>query len=471
MATLPIIQGREKSVHTNNKRQDMLIECDTNSISGVVSQRACVYCGARVVLNPVTDAAHIVHGPIGCAAYTWDIRGSLSSGEELYRNSFSTDLREEDIVFGGEKKLAAAIDALVEEIHPKAVFIYSTCVVGVIGDDVEAVCRMAQAKHGIPVLPVNSTGFAGNKKDGYKAACHTLLKLMNNAPELGEESKIDFSKPSLNFLGDFNLAAEAWIVKGYLEQLGIRVNTCFTGDATIEGIQTAKYCDLNIVQCAGSMTYLAKQMQALYGIPFISVRFLGMEDTCQSLQSIVNIIGDAKMQEKLDNLIETVRDPIEAQLVHYRKRLAGKKVALYVGGGFKATALIGQFRDLGIETVLVGTQTGSQEEYMNFKVITEEGTIILDDTNPSELEHYMKLTKADILVGGVKERPLAYKLGIAFVDHNHERKHPLAGFEGVINLAKEVEDTVNSPVWQYARRVALPRFCEAKLRSTEGKLP
>ena len=63
----------------------------------------------------------------------------------------------------------------------------------------------------------------------------------------------------------------------------------------------------------------------------------------------------------------------------------------------------------------------------------------------------MKQTGADILVGGVKERPLAYKLGIAFCDHNHERKHALAGYDGVINFTEEVNRSINSPVWQYLK--------------------
>jgi len=53
-------------------------------------------------------------------------------------------------------------------------------------------------------------------------------------------------------------------------------------------------------------------------------------------------------------------------------------------------------------------------------------------------------------VGGVKERPIAYKLGIAFCDHNHERKISLAGYSGMINLAKEVYSSVFSPVWKFA---------------------
>ena len=56
------------------------LSCDNNSLAGAMSQRACVYSGARVVLNPVTDAVHLVHGPLGCATYTWDIRGAMSSG-------------------------------------------------------------------------------------------------------------------------------------------------------------------------------------------------------------------------------------------------------------------------------------------------------------------------------------------------------------------------------------------------------
>ena len=42
--------------------------CGKASTAGSVSQRACVFCGSRVVLYPIADALHIVHGPIGCAA-------------------------------------------------------------------------------------------------------------------------------------------------------------------------------------------------------------------------------------------------------------------------------------------------------------------------------------------------------------------------------------------------------------------
>ena len=60
------------------KGQTIPLACDNNSLAGAISQRACVYSGARVVLNPVTDAVHLIHGPIGCAGYTWDTYGAQS---------------------------------------------------------------------------------------------------------------------------------------------------------------------------------------------------------------------------------------------------------------------------------------------------------------------------------------------------------------------------------------------------------
>jgi len=51
-------------------------------------------------------------------------------------------------------------------------------------------------------------------------------------------------------------------------------------------------------------------------------------------------------------------------------------------------------------------------------------------------------------VAGVKERFLAYKMGIAFCDFNHDRTIKFEGYSGMVNFAREVSITINSPVWQ-----------------------
>ncbi|MDF2567287.1 MAG: nitrogenase molybdenum-iron cofactor biosynthesis protein NifE [Oscillospiraceae bacterium] len=416
------------------------IHCDTESVSGAVSQRACVYCGARVVLNPITDAFHIVHGPIGCASYTWDIRGSLSSGSELYRNSFSTDLQEKDIVFGGAEKLTRAIDEVMETYAPKLIFVYATCIVGVIGDDVEAVCRAAEAKYHNRVIPVKAPGFAGHKAVGYRLACNALMELITPHKDIAKTKGI-------NILGDFNLAGEMWILKNYLKQLGIPVVSTITGDSSYETLIKAPSAQLNIVQCAGSMMYLAKRMEEEMGIPFMKVSFFGIDDTTSSLVRVAQALNDEECIKKAKIFTDVNSMRMRSFLEKYKPNFENKKAAIYVGGGFKAISLIRQFNEMGIETVVVGTQTGKKDEYEVIESLVNPNTVILDDANPAELETFMKEKGADILVGGVKERPLAYKLGIAFCDHNHERKHALAGYEGVENFTREINLTMNSPVW------------------------
>ncbi len=101
-----------------------------------------------------------------------------------------------------EKKLTNAIDEIIELYNPPVIFVYSTCIVGIIGDDMQAVCKAATMKHGIPVIPVQSEGFKGNKKDGYKAACNALKHLIGTKePEITSEYRI-------NLLGDFNVAGD-----------------------------------------------------------------------------------------------------------------------------------------------------------------------------------------------------------------------------------------------------------------------
>ncbi|MBF0585636.1 nitrogenase iron-molybdenum cofactor biosynthesis protein NifE [Prosthecochloris sp. N3] len=448
MEKITILEGRQSQVYEkNNTPAEFDITCETTSLSGSVSQRACVFCGSRVVLYPVADALHIVHGPIGCAAYTWDIRGAVSSGPELHRLSFSTDLKEMDVIYGGEKKLHKSLTELIEQYQPKAAFIYSTCIIGIIGDDIDAVCKKVSQEQGIPVLPVHSEGFKGTKKDGYKAACDALMKLVGTGPTEG------IGKYSINILGEFNLAGEAWIIKSYYEQMGIQVVSTMTGDGRVDDIRRSHGASLNIVQCSGSMVKLAKMMEEKYGIPYLRVSYFGIEDMSKALYDVARHFSDNQaIMEAAKELVSREVSELYPQLQKYRSALAGKKAAIYVGGAFKAFSLIKALASVDMKVVLAGSQTGNKDDYEGLKEMCDEGTVIVDDSNPVELSKFVLEKEADLLIGGVKERPIAYKLGIGFCDHNHERKIPLAGFEGMLNFIREVYNSVMSPVWKFAPR-------------------
>ncbi|MFP4237023.1 MAG: nitrogenase iron-molybdenum cofactor biosynthesis protein NifE, partial [Desulfonatronovibrio sp.] len=392
-----ILKSRKKQVYEKGQAPFEL-DCNKNSLAGAVSQRACVFCGSRVVLYPIADALHLVHGPVGCAAYTWDIRGALSSGPELHRLSFTTDLQEKDIIFGGEEKLYQALMELIDRHDPKAAFVYSTCIVGIIGDDLERVCKKVAAQKRIPVIPVQSEGFKGNKRAGYSAACKAMFTLVGT----GDISGV--SPVSINILGDFNLAGETWIIKDYYRRMGVDVVACITGDGRVDELKRCHGAALNLVQCSGATVELAMMMKDKYSIPFKRVSYFGIEDMSRALYDTADFFRekDREVHSRTAELVRSELSVLQPALKQYRADLEGKKAAIYVGGAFKAFSLIKCFRHLGMKVELVGSQTGTREEYQEMAEMCDPGTIIVDDSNPAELAHFIKEKDVDIFVGGVK---------------------------------------------------------------------
>ena len=431
--------------------------CNMASVPGAVTQRSCVYGGARVVLMPITDAIHLVHGPIGCASCTWDIRGSRSSGEDLYKKGFSTNLQEKDIVFGGEKKLFDTIIELNGIYNPAAIFVYSTCVVGLIGDDLKSVCREAGKITKCRIVPVQSEGFRSfNKSFGHQLACDAMLdqligtgKMEKSA--LDQKSPVSTQKnsPTLNIVGEFNVAGDLWVIQPLIEKMGITVQSTITGDSCVEQIANAHRADLNIVQCQKSSNYLARQMEQKYSIPHLKVNFFGIEDTAKSLLLIADFFQDQhpEIREIADKIIETEINKVRSEISHYKTRLTGKRVAVYVGGN-KAWSLIRAFEELGMKVIMTGTQNGLPEDYRRIMETVSEGTLVVDDANSIELAKLLKKYHPDLIVSGAKEKYMAHKLGIPFCDFNHDRISSFASFQGFINFAKEVDRAVSSPVWK-----------------------
>jgi nitrogenase molybdenum-cofactor synthesis protein NifE len=364
--------------------------------------------------------------------------------------SFSTDLQEMDVIYGGAGKLEASLLELIRTYQPKAAFVYSTCIAGLIGDDIEAICRKVSKETGLTVLPVHSEGFRGTKKDGYKAACEALFKLVGTLPPETTHSR------RVNLLGEFNIGGETWVLKEYFKKMDVEVTATLTGDGRVDDIRRSHGAQLNLVQCSGSMLPLAKMYEKEYGIPYKQVSYFGLEDTAEALYETARFFGGEDLMERTRNLVREETGKVLPRLKSYREKLKGRKAAVYVGGGFKAFSLVRALRLLGMGTVLVGTQTGSPEDYEKLRELCDPGTVVVDDTNPVELSAFLSSEKVDLLVGGVKERPIAYKLGIGFCDHNHERKIALAGFEGMLNFAREVHSTVSSPVWRWTARGRRP---------------
>ena len=238
--------------------------------------------------------------------------------------------------------------------------------------------------------------------------------------------------------------------------MGVQVVANVTGDGRVADIARCHGAALNLVQCSGATMDLAKMMEEEFGTPYKRVSYLGIEDMADSLYKVADFFKDKDpgIVERTQALVREELSKLMPELARYRKDLEGKRVAMYVGGSFKAFSLVKAFRHLGMKVVVVGSQTGTKEDYAELAEITDPGTVIIDDANPLELSHFIKEKDVDVFVGGVKERPIAFKLGVGFCDHNHERKEALEGFTGMLNFAREIHSSAMSPVWQFAPRRA-----------------
>jgi len=412
------------------------------------AQGGCAFDGASITLVPITDAAHLVHGPIACAGNSWGGRGSLSSGSVLYKMGFTTDLSENDIIFGGEKKLYKAIQDVQERYHPAAVFVYSTCVTALIGDDLDAVCKLASAQLNLPVIPVHAPGFSGSKNLGNRLAGEALLEHVIGT------SEPPFTTPyDINLIGEYNIAGELWAVLPIFEKLGIRVLSKITGDACYEEVAYAHRAKLNVLICSKALINLATKLEQRYGIPYLEESFYGVEDMNRCLREIAAHFGDADLQARVETLIAEETAKLDVQLAPYRDRLRDKRVVLYTGG-VKSWSIISAAQDLGIKVVATSTRKSTEADKARIRELIGPDGILMDKGGAPDLLRVIEQTHADLLIAGGRNQYTALKARIPFLHVNQERHNPYAGYSGLLEMAKELDESLHSPVWAEVRRPA-----------------
>lgn len=429
----------------------------------------CAFDGAQIALLPIADVAHIVHGPIACAGSSWDNRGTRSSGPVLYRIGMTTDLTEQDVVMGrGEKRLFHAIKQAVEEHSPAAVFVYNTCVPALSGDDVEAVCREAEQRWSVPVVPVDAAGFYGTKNLGNRIAGEAMVKYVigGREPEPLTEAQLlaGHRVHDVNLIGEYNIAGEFWFVLPLLDKLGIRVLCTLSGDARFHEVQTMHRAEVNMMVCSKAMLNVARKLQERYGTPWFEGSFYGITDTSQALRDFSRLIDDPDLSARTEALIESEEKRIRKALEPWRERLAGKRVLLYTGG-VKSWSVISALQDLGMKVVATGTKKSTEEDKARIRELMGDDVKMLDEGNPRALLKTVEDYRADILIAGGRNMYTALKARIPFLDINQERDFGYAGYDGMLELVRQLALTLESPVWEAVRRPAPWDLAEASLAS------
>ncbi len=412
----------------------------------------CAFDGAKIALQPITDAAHLVHGPIACEGNSWDNRSAMSSGSRLYRTGFTTDVSELDVVYGGEKRLYKSIREIIEKYDPPAIFVYQTCVTAMIGDDIEVVCKAATKKFGKPVIPVDSPGFVGNKNLGNKLAGESLLEYV-----IGTEEPEYTTPYDINIIGEYNLSGELWQVKPLFERLGIRVLSCISGDAKYKEVAWAHRARATMMVCSKAMINITRKLEERYGIPYFEGSFYGISDMSESLRQTAQLLVRQGAPDDLLGRTEALIAEEEAKawkkLERYRERLAGRKVLL-ITGGVKSWSVVSALQEVGMEIVGTSVKKSTLEDKERIKELMGEDAHMIDDMSPREMYTMLKDAKAEIMLSGGRSQFVALKAKMPWLDINQERHHAYAGYDGMVALVHEIDKALYNPIWEQVRKPA-----------------
>lgn len=477
------------------------IEANVRTIPGIITQRGCCYAGCKgVVIGPIGDMVHIVHGPIGCSYYAWNTRRNMfrsrEDGQNYLNYCFSTDMQDSDVIFGGEKKLRQAIQEAYDIFKPKAISVHATCPVGLIGDDIQAVARDMTQKTGTLVIAFNCEGYKGvSQSGGHHIANNKLFEQVVGK----DDSKHVEEKFVVNILGEYNIGGDAWEIERVFAKCGIRILSTFSGDGSIDEMRRSHQANLNLVMCHRSINYMAEMMETAFGIPWIKVNFIGVRGMVKSLRKVAKYFDDPELDRKVEEVIAEEESQAEQLISVHRDRLKGKTAMLFVGGS-RAHHYQELFGDLGMETTVAGFEFAHRDDYEGRHIIPtlkpdadsrnieelkvepdntrfrprispqrmeeltseqllgayegmipdmNQGAMIIDDVSHLELEELILSFKPDIVCSGIKDKYIIEKFGVPSKQlHNYDYSGPYAGFRGAVNFAEDVDMMINNPAWK-----------------------
>lgn len=446
------IPERELHTYIKAKGEDTtmyLPAANIATIPGTLSERGCSFCGAKLVIGAVLkDTIQLIHGPMGCAYDTWHTKRYPSDNDNFQlKYAWSTSMKESNVIFGGEKQLKKCIEEAFDAMPQcKRMFLYTTCTTALIGDDPQAVARKVMAERPeVDIFVVECPGFAGVSQ----SKGHHVLNISWMNDKVGTLEPEIKSPYTINFIGDYNIQGDTYVLQDYWERLGIQVIAHFTGNATYDELRCMHRAQLNVVNCARSAGYIANELKKRYGIPRLDLDAWGFSYMAEGLRKIGTFFG---IEDKVEKLIAEEYAKYKPQLDWYKERLAGKKMAIWTGGPRLWHWTRAVEEDLGVQVVAMSSKFGHQEDFEKVIARGREGSVYIDDGNEQEFFEVIDMVHPDVIFTGPRVGELVKKLHIPYINGHAYHNGPYMGFSGFVNLARDMYNAIKSPLWGLAAK-------------------
>ncbi len=430
------------------------------SIPGIYYGGGCSYMACRgLIMGGISDVLLITHGPTGCGYFS-GINGDRegdSARTSFSGRIFSTNLKEKDIVFGGEDKLAAAIDEAYEKYHPKVMAICNTCPAGLIGDNIDAIAEEASEKYGIPVLPLTCEGFKANT-GGWMLGGRQIVRNWVGTAEK-ESGKYPIHYMSDNYHGKNKIAVDR-----LLSLIGYENVASLMGSTTYEQLSSAQRARLIILDTGKGIDPVAKELSEKAGSGFFRVNFTGVSNLIASLRKMADFFDSDELRESTEKAILSEWQRIEGPYRKYRELFSDLTAAVFEDI-FRSDSFASLSTDLGMEVVIIGPDFANPEElkdedfHLNISLNRLEKTgwqgeyEVKGDRaymmmTRDEVKQFLNLLKPDICFAGIQDQ---FDYGSAPIRSeqftSEERGVSYAGFDGLLAYAKDLKMAIDMSHW------------------------
>lgn len=403
---------------------------------GSVCSEQMVECQA----GNVRDAVLIQHSPIGCGAgqviYNSIYRNGLAMRKLPVENLhlISTNLQEDDMIFGGEAKLAQSIRDAWDRHHPKAIFIATSCATGIIGDDIESTAKQVEQEIGIPVIPLQCEGFRSKHwSTGFDATQHGILR------QLVRRNPVKRQEELVNVIALWGTD----VFTPMFKELGLRVNY-IVDLATVDELAQMSEAAATVGFCHTLASYLAAGLEQEFGVPEIKAPqpygFVGTDAWLRELARVTH------REKEVEAYIAKEHDRVAPRLAELRQQLQGIKGYVATGSAY-SHSLIAVLRELGV--TVNGSLVFHHDPIYDSQDVRQDSLSHLIDhygdvasftvSNRQQYQFYGLLQRVNpdfILIRHNGLAPLASRLGIPAAPLGDE--HHALGYQGIINLGETI---------------------------------
>ena len=270
----------------------------------------------------------------------------------------------------------------MKEYEPSAVFMITTCVLEITGEDIDSISQGLSAKYRVPFLTVHTDHF---RCDGHASGIQNVLSACVDIMEVTEKDG------SVNLLGQNSGRSE---LAEFLCKNEVKINVSIPSHCEMSEIEKASRSSVNIV-CSRIAVSLAKKMEERFGTPWISFYdrcapdkiFDGYSCLCKYLEISVP-----------EELLEKRRH-LEERIASSREILEGGSF-IYGAAGVEPFVLSAFLCSLGVKPVMIQTKEIADEDAENIRnILSVCDPYVTRSANLASLRHIYGLLGPDLYLG------------------------------------------------------------------------